>query len=190
MSPGAKWVGWEYSLRAVTVFAQGAYQEALALLTRALDLLRAEGFAEFTVPVACGLAACHRQLGQPAVAAQYLADATHLARIQGPGTRAGLLAETAEQAWTRADRQAATRAWASLALSPLPLWSALGELRLIEVGAGDAAMAQRADGKFESIHCQWGTVRLARALDEAAPVTAHGLGPGPVFQPRSRWMFY
>ena len=160
---GAKWTAWEYTFRANSCFAEGRADEADQHVATALALLRAEGFHDFTPQVWCSRAACARADGDLDAARQHLAEAERTPR-KGPGSIAAILAEQAEIAHAAGQPANATKAWAALSQTELPLWSGLGHLRLAEQDVERDRNAHTALDKFESVRCQWGTLRTSALL--------------------------
>lgn len=190
---GAKWTAWEYTFRANGRFAEGKPDEAGEHLAMALKLLKAEGFHDFTPQVWCARAACERALGDLDAARQHVAEAERTPR-KGPGSLAAILAERAEIAHAAGLPASAAASWSALCESQLPLWSGIGHLRLAEQGDDRDRNARVALSSFESIRCQWGTLRtaalLGRISDTELDSRASALGPVAVFRPGGQWMFY
>ncbi len=94
---------------------------------------------------------------------------------KGPGSLAAILAERAEIAQAAGRDALARQTWAALTESRLPLWSALGCLRLAENGHARHDNAEKALDKFDAIHCQWGILRTSALLGRTPMVSlSHG----------------
>ncbi|MDY7104332.1 MAG: SIR2 family protein, partial [Actinomycetota bacterium] len=189
---GSKWTAWEFAIRAVPQFARREHHAAIASLSTAIDLLHGDGFHDFTRTLFTARAACHRVIGRRSRAAADLAEAEGWPR-KGPGTVAAILAERAEQAIGAGARTQAIDDWLALTTSSLPLWRALGHLRLAEneIDADRNLRAALAD--FTDIGCRWGEIRataLAEGRDAAwIEARADGLGPAESFTPGGPWLF-
>ena len=189
---GSKWIAWEFSIRAIPQFARQEYAEAIDSLTKAIELLHLYGFHDFTRSLFTARAACHRISGRRAAAAHDLAQADDWPR-KGPGTLAAILAERAEQAAERKDRDGAIDAWNALTNSELPLWRSLGHLRLAESEVNVEANIITALAGFDKVNSRWGLIR-ATALAECRPAAwieaeCVGLGPHGPYTPGEPWLF-
>jgi hypothetical protein len=188
---GAKWAAWELAMRATVRFAHGQYERAEQHLDRGIAILEAEGFADFIVTLWTSRSACRRMLRDPACAARYLHHAEKWPR-KGPGSTAAVLVERAEHSHQVGDAAAATATWTILTNSSLPLWAAIGHLRLAETGVHSTHHCSAALKRFEAIHCRWGGIRAAALRDglsraEVAKLSK-GLGPPEPFMPSAPWL--
>jgi hypothetical protein len=189
---GSIWAGWEYSLRSIPRFAEGAYAVADRHLETAIELLHLEGFQDFTRSLVVGRAACHRMLGDTTAARAFVHEASDW-KNNGVGTLSIIAAEDAELSVADGDVPSAAETWNGLAQSGLPLWRGVAHLRLAERGFNSDENARRALGEFQQVKSLWGVIRTTALINGSseADVAAEveGLGPGTVFMPGGPWYF-
>lgn len=188
---GAKWTAWEFAMRAMTRFAHGDYEVADEQFGIAANILHLEGFDDFAPTIWTGRAACQRVLGDLDAAAGHLRRVERHPRKR-EGSMVALFAEEAEQADVRGQADHAQRAWRRLCDSSLPLWRAIGHLRLAESGVDRARHADLAAGLFEGIGCRWGSIRTSLLKGDAGATDlgslTRELGPEDVFAPGGPWL--
>ena len=103
-----------------------------------------------------------------------------------------MLAERAEQRLGRSRVDEAATDWSALTESPLPLWRAIGHLRLAETGYDCDRNLDKAHAAFRSIGCQWGTIRCDANVNSWTrsdiEAQTEGLGPLEPLLPGNPWL--